>query len=225
MVGPAQDIITDATAIYPKTDAVYDLGKVASSFDVAYVESINLAGTAITATAVELNYTDGVTSAIQTQLDAALPKAGGAMTGAITTNSTFDGVDIATRDGVLTTTTTTANAALPKAGGTMTGDIVVKGVTETNFALTGTTPAIDPTNGTIQTWTLTAASTPTFAAGWSANEGITLMIDDGTAYAITWPTMQWAGGTAPTLPTTGYGVVTIWKEGAVYYGVSAGDMA
>ena len=45
------------------------------------------------------------------------------MTGAITTNSTFDGVDIATRDGVLTTTTTTANAALPKAGGAMTGPI------------------------------------------------------------------------------------------------------
>jgi len=53
--------------------------------------------------------------------NAALPKAGGALTGAITTNSTFDGVDIATRDGVLTTTTTTANAALPKAGGSLTG--------------------------------------------------------------------------------------------------------
>jgi hypothetical protein len=45
------------------------------------------------------------------------------MTGAITTNSTFDGVDIATRDGVLTSTTATAAAALPKAGGTMTGNI------------------------------------------------------------------------------------------------------
>jgi hypothetical protein len=33
------------------------------------------------------------------------------MTGAITTNSTFDGVDIATRDAILTSTTTTANAA------------------------------------------------------------------------------------------------------------------
>ena len=120
---------------------------------------------------------------------------------------------------------TAANAALPKTGGTMTGDLVVKGVTETNFALTGTTPAIDPTNGTIQTWTLTGASTPTFAAGWSANEGITLMIGDGSASAITWPTMQWAGGSAPTLPTTGYAIVTIWKEGSVYYGVSAGDMS
>ena len=52
-----------------------------------------------------------------------LALAGGAMTGAITTNSTFDGVDIATRDAILTSTTTTAGAALPKAGGTMTGTI------------------------------------------------------------------------------------------------------
>ena len=57
----------------------------------------------------------------------ALPLAGGAMTGAITTNSTFDGVDIATRDAILTSTTTTAGAALPKAGGTMTGDLTVSG--------------------------------------------------------------------------------------------------
>ncbi|MDP6096372.1 MAG: hypothetical protein QGG67_10370, partial [Gammaproteobacteria bacterium] len=53
-----------------------------------------------------------------------LQLSGGAMTGAITTNSTFDGVDIATRDAVLTSTTTTANAALPKAGGTLSGAIV-----------------------------------------------------------------------------------------------------
>ena len=53
--------------------------------------------------------------------NAALPKSGGALTGALTTNSTIDGVDIATRDGVLSTTVTTANAALPKAGGALTG--------------------------------------------------------------------------------------------------------
>jgi len=67
---------------------------------------------------------------IDTNIANKLPLAGGAMTGPITTNSTFDGVDIATRDAVLTTTTTTANAALPKAGGTMTGNIVMSG-TET----------------------------------------------------------------------------------------------
>ena len=46
-----------------------------------------------------------------------------ALTGALTTTSTIDGVDIATRDGVLTSTTNTATAALPKAGGAMTGAI------------------------------------------------------------------------------------------------------
>ena len=46
-----------------------------------------------------------------------LGTSGGAMTGPITTNSTFDGVDVGARDGVLTTTTATANAALPATDG------------------------------------------------------------------------------------------------------------
>jgi|TARA_R110000868_G_scaffold391946_1_gene662402 hypothetical protein len=71
---------------------------------------------AITPTHTELNYVDGVTSAIQTQIDntvttanAALPKAGGAMTGAITTNSTFDTRDVATDGTKLDTIATGAN--------------------------------------------------------------------------------------------------------------------
>jgi hypothetical protein len=71
---------------------------------------------------------------------AALPKAGGAMTGPITTNSTFDGVDVGVRDGILTSTTTTANAALPKAGGTMTG--VIAGFTSTGIDDNATSTAI-----------------------------------------------------------------------------------
>jgi len=67
----------------------------------------------------DANFSTTVTSSIATKL----PLSGGAMTGPITTNSTFDGVDIATRDAVLTATTTTANAALPLAGGTVTGDV------------------------------------------------------------------------------------------------------
>ena len=62
IVGPAQEFRADGSAWYPKTDATYDLGKAAASFDVAYVESINLAGTAITASASELNKLDGVTA-------------------------------------------------------------------------------------------------------------------------------------------------------------------
>jgi len=75
------------------------------------------------ANSINTDIATGVTA--NTTANAALPKSGGAMTGAITTNSTFDGVDIATRDAVLTSTTTTANAALPKAGGTLTGTVTV----------------------------------------------------------------------------------------------------
>jgi hypothetical protein len=92
-----------------------------------------------TVTTTELNYVDGVTSSIQTQLNNKLSLSGGAMTGAITTNSTFDGVDVAVRDGVLTSTTTTANSALPKAGGAMTGAIT------TNSTFDGRDVATDGT--------------------------------------------------------------------------------
>jgi len=83
VVGPTQEFLGDGSSFYPKSDATYDLGKSTASFDVAYVESIDLAGTAITASAAEINYTDGVTSNIQTQLGTKLPLAGGTMTGAI----------------------------------------------------------------------------------------------------------------------------------------------
>ena len=59
----------------------------------------------------QMKVSDDRSAANTTTADAALPRAGGAMTGPITTNSTFDGVDVAARDAVLTTTTNTANAA------------------------------------------------------------------------------------------------------------------
>ena len=91
------------------------------------------------------------------------------------------------------------------------------------FEITGTTPALDPANGTIQTWTLTANSTPT--DGLAAGEAITLMVNDGSARTITWPTMTWVnnGGSAPTLATTGYTVIAVWKVGSTLYGALVGD--
>ena len=52
-----------------------------------------------------------------------LPLAGGALTGALTTNSTIDGRDVAA-DGVLATN------ALPKAGGTLTGNVVIGAIAD-----------------------------------------------------------------------------------------------
>jgi hypothetical protein len=86
--------------------------------------------------------------------------------------------------------------------------------------------AISPSNGTIQTWTLGASRTPT-AGTWDAGESITMMINDGTAYTITWTTLgvTWVGGSAPTLATTGFTVIELWKVGSTIYGALVGSVA
>ncbi len=86
--------------------------------------------------------------------------------------------------------------------------------------------ALSPTNGTIQTWTLGANRTPT-AGTWDAGQSMTLMINDGTAYTVTWTTLgvTWVGGSAPTLATTGYTVIVLWKVGSTIYGSLIGSVA
>jgi hypothetical protein len=112
------------------TDADHTkLNAIEASADVTDTANVTAAGALMDSEVTNLaqvkafDSSDYATAAQGTLAAAALPKSGGAMTGAITTNSTFDGVDIATRDGVLSATTTTANAALPKSGGAMTGAI------------------------------------------------------------------------------------------------------
>jgi hypothetical protein len=108
---------------------------------------------------------------------------------------------------------------LPLAGGTMTGELVLDEVTETQYSLTGT--SIDPANGSIQYKTLSANTT--FTEAMANGQSITLMIDDGSGNTVTWPTITWVGGSAPTLPTTGYAVITLWQVGGTLYGAHVGD--
>ena len=164
-----------------------------------------------------------------------LPKSGGAMTGAITTNSTFDGVDIAVRDAILTSTTTTAGAALPKAGGVVTGLVnmsdqivqrpVLKDYAETKVAMAA--HAVDLELGNVFTYTLSGGQTLTFtnpAASGSACS-FTLIITNGGSATLTWPTsIDWAAATAPTLTASGVDVLTFTSidGGTIWYGIASG---
>lgn len=116
--------------------------------------------------------------------------------------------------------------AVAATGGAASGLVLNDGYTEEVFAVTGTTPALSPTNGSIQTWTLSGNSTPT-AGTWADGQSITLMVDDGAAYTITWTSLAvtWKtdGGSAPTLNTTGYTAIALWKVGSVVYGARVGD--
>lgn len=98
---------------------------------------------------------------------------------------------------------------------------ITKGYTEGVYNLTGT--VISPLNGSIQYKTLSANTT--FTESLSSGQSVTLMIDDGTAYTVTWPTTTWKtdNGAAPTLNTTGYTVVVLWKLLSTLYGARVGN--
>ena len=109
---------------------------------------------------------------------------------------------------------------------TVSGATLNSGYTEQVYTVSGTTPALSPTNGSIQTWTLSGNSTPT-AGTWADGQSLTLMVDDGTAYTITWTsiavTWKTNNGVAPTLLTSGYTPITLWKVGGVIYGARVGN--
>lgn len=104
-----------------------------------------------------------------------------------------------------------------------------KELKETVYTITdGAAFEIDPANGTMQKIVLGANRTPK-ATNFESGQSVTLKIADGTAYTITWtdgtlnPT--WVGGLAPTLATTGYSIIVLWKDGDGMYGVHVGDVA
>ena len=106
----------------------------------------------------------------------------------------------------------------------MSGDVTFGGaIDEKVYDLSGT--EINPSNGTIQYKTLSGATT--FTDALVEGESVTLMIDDGTAYTVAWPTMTWVnnGGIAPTLATSGYTTVSLWKVSSTLYGALVGNGA
>ena len=105
-------------------------------------------------------------------------------------------------------------------------------LTEVVFAIAdGAAFEIDPANGTIQTITLGASRTPK-GTNFVEGQAVTLMVNDGTAYTITWTDttfgasgVTWVGGSAPTLATIGYTVIELWKVGSQVYGALVGSVA
>jgi len=104
-----------------------------------------------------------------------------------------------------------------------TNAVFVGSLTEGYAAITGVTPALSATAGTLQSWVLTNNSTPTDS--FADNTSITLMIDDGSDYSVTWPSVNWKteGGVAPTLNATEPTFVVLWKVAGDLFGSRVGD--
>lgn len=100
--------------------------------------------------------------------------------------------------------------------------MVAGGFREDSHAITGSNPSIDPANGQMQLWSLTANESPT-VDDFENGDSVTLHIADGTAYTITWPAaIRWVGGTAPVLDTTHYTIVVLWKFYGIVFGSAIG---
>lgn len=115
---------------------------------------------------------------------------------------------------------------------TLTDPAIIGTILEDVFTITdGAAFEIDPGNGSVQLITLGASRTPK-ATNFAAGESVLLMVDDGSAYTLTWTDSTFGGsgvvwktnaGVAPTLNTTGYTAIVLWKVSTQVYGARVGD--
>lgn len=217
---------------------------------------------AVTPTHTELNYVDGVTSAIQTQLDAKAPLASPAFTGTPTAPTASTG----TGTTQLATTAFVGNAILASSGITATlpgqggnsgkflttdgstaswgsaGDVTLTGTQtltnktieagtftngyteETYTANSGTGITLDLANGSFQIITLTGSPTITMPTAVAGKSFILLLKSGSGSYTVTWSTVAWPGGTAPTLTSTAskMDILSFFSDGSKWYGTTVG---
>ncbi len=200
--GRSYDLVSGIDAVSQSGFSLYDATASATRLIVDATGNVGIGNTPSGTYKLEVT---GAAYASSMVLGAALPVASG-------------GTGVTTSTGTGSTVLSTAPA--------LSGVTLNDGYTEEVFAVTGTTPALSPTNGSIQTWTLTASSTPT-AGTWADGQSMTLMINDGTAYTVTWTSLAvtWKtdGGVAPTLNLTGFTVIQLWEVGSVIYGARVGN--
>ena len=166
------------------------------------LSTLTIGGTAVTATAAELNYVDGVTSNIQTQLDAKLSSVDlSSYTGDVDITGEIK-VDSYNESYAAVTSSSNATTVDCEAGNTF-----MHTLTE-NTTFTFSNP---PASGTGYTMTVE-------------------IIQDALAsgYTVTWPTsVDWPSATAPTLTATASAVdvfvFTTRDGGTTWYGFTAGQ--
>lgn len=191
--------------------------------------TVTIGGTALTSTAAELNILDGVT-ATASELN-------------ILDGVTSTATELNILDGVTATTAEINYLDITTLGTTQASKVVTSdangvtkfdnGIQEESTAVTSSSNAatLNLRDGSVFTHTLSENVTYTFsnpAASGYASSFTLKVTQDSSARTITWPgSVDWAGGTAPTL-STGSGDVDVFvfmtvDGGTIYYGFTAGQ--
>jgi hypothetical protein len=103
----------------------------------------------------------------------------------------------------------------------------VTNYTETPFTANSSTAiTLALTNGTVQIITLTGNATITMPSAVSGKSFIMFLKQDATgSRTVTWSTVKWAGGTAPTITATAsrQDIYSFFSDGTNWYGVNVGQ--
>ena len=103
----------------------------------------------------------------------------------------------------------------------------VTNYTETAYTANSSTAiTLALTNGTVQIITLTASTTITMPTAAVGKSFILLLRQDATgSRTVTWSTVNWAGGTAPTVTSTAskQDIYSFFSDGTSWYGVTVGQ--
>jgi FtsP/CotA-like multicopper oxidase with cupredoxin domain len=108
---------------------------------------------------------------------------------------------------------------------TLTNPTVTNYVETPYSANSSTAITLALTNGTVQIITLTGNATITMPTAVSGKSFIMLLRQDATgSRTVTWSTVKWAGGTAPTITSTAskQDIYSFFSDGSSWYGVTVG---
>ena len=109
---------------------------------------------------------------------------------------------------------------------TLTNPTVTNYVETPYSANSSTAITLALTNGTVQIITLTGNATITMPTAVSGKSFIMYLRQDATgSRTVTWSTVNWAGGTAPTVTSTAskQDIYSFFSDGTSWYGVTVGQ--
>ena len=140
------------------------------------------------------------------------------LTGILKGNGTSAFTAVTAPSGTIVGTTDTQTLSAK----TLTNPTVTNYVETPYSANSSTAITLDLTNGTVQIITLTGNATITMPTATSGKSFIMYLKQDATgSRTVTWSTVKWAGGTAPTITSTAsrQDILSFFADGTNWYGV------
>jgi hypothetical protein len=123
----------------------------------------------------------------------------------------------------VTSTGVTFASAVPLPSGSVLTNPTVTNYTETRFTANSSTAiTLNLANGTMQDITLTGTATITMPTATAGKSFILLLRSGAGSYTVTWTTVKWPGGTAPTITATAsrLDIYSFFSDGTNWYGVT-----